>query len=451
MNEHTVWHLVGALFLVALNAFFVASEFAIVKIRRTRLQKLVSDGDPRAKVALHIVDNLNAYLTANQLGITLASLGLGWIGKPAVAVFLNPLFDLLNLPMDQGIMLGVSTVLAFMSVTFMHTVLGELVPKSMAILSSEAVTLKLARPLHWFYVGSYPLIYVLNGSANLFVKLLGYNPDDANEDSHSVEELRMIFWAIRRRGEIDESTEKLLTNLLDYQNRTAREVMTPRNDVIVLDPSDTISELFQQVMDAEFTRYPMASTNTEPVMKYVHIKDVVRLYTDGNTTKTLHDITRNAPIVPESIPADRVRRILQRTHNHMAFVVDEFGDFAGVVTMEDLLEEIVGQIQDELDREAPEVMQLGKEHWLVDARILLEVAERELGLDLQPYPDGMDTLAGYILTALGRMAKEGDITCTATHELKVIRVDGLRVRCPRRWRRRKERQKRSPKTMPNIL
>jgi len=426
-GEKSLWHLVGAFFLVALNAFFVASEFALVKTRRTRLQELVDEGDPRAKTAMHINENLNAYLTANQVGITLASLGLGWIGQPAVQSILRPLFDWLGTGISEGAYAVISMVFAFLFITFLHTVLGELVPKSIAISQSESVSLRLAGPLRFFYVAAFPLITVLNGAANIVTRALGHDPDASEDTGHSVEELRMIVWAIREQGEILPSTEKLLTNLLDYRKRTARELMTPRNEVNHFRPDMPAKDAFELAMDAEYSRYPLfAETSAFPI-GFVLFRDLVRLHVQGQPDITLRSIVRNAPIVPESMPGDRIRQLLQRARTHIALVVDEFGDFVGIVTMEDILEEIVGQIQDELDRETPEITRLGPKRWLVDGSILLENAEKEFDVNLRPHPDGMDTLAGYILTQLGRMAKEGDIVRMDTHEFRVVRLDELRI------------------------
>ena len=423
----TLWYLIGALLLVALNAFFVASEFAIVKARRTRLKEILDEGDRRASTAIHINENLNAYLTANQVGITLASLGLGWIGEPAVKTILEPAFGLLGSAMPEAAYPIVSMVFSFLFITFLHTVLGELVPKSIAISDSETTSLRLAGTLRFFYVAAYPLITVLNGAANIITRALGHDPDASEDAGHSVEELRMIVWAIREQGEIKPSTEKLLTNLLDYRKRTARELMTPRNEVNHFRPDMAAKDAFDQAMEAEYTRYPLFSETSEFPIGYVLFRDIVRLHLQGQPDVTLRSIVRNAPIVPESMAGDRIRQLLQRGRTHIALVVDEFGDFVGIVTMEDILEEIVGQIQDELDRETPEITRLGPHRWLVDGSILLENAEREFEVDLRPHPDGMDTLAGYILTQLGRMAVEGDTIRMDTHEFRVVRLDGLRI------------------------
>ena len=427
MTEFSPLSIGGALALVALNGFFVASEFAFVKARRTKLQELADAGDSRAKRSVHIVDHLNAYLTANQLGITLASLGLGWLGEPAVSGLLRPIFMAIGADPESDIAHGVSIGVAFVVVTLLHTVLGELVPKSLAILNSERVALLCAHTLHRFYVMAYPVIFAFNGMANVVVRALGFDPHKVEEEAHSVEELRMVVLGVRKGGAIEASTERLLTNLLDYRHRTARELMTPRKEVLTLHPNDEISDSISTICSAEYSRYPVYDTEEQKIHGYVHVKDVAMALHSGKPIEGLAKMLREPTIVPESLPADRIRQRMQNTHTHLAFVVDEFGDFAGIITMEDILEEIVGQIQDEMDRESPDVTQLGANTWLVDGGLLLERAERDLGLLLKPYPEGMDTLAGYILTKLGRMAKEGDIVKTNGHELQVVRTENLRV------------------------
>lgn len=427
MNDFSPLHLISALALVGLNGFFVASEFAFVKARKTRLQELEKGGDKRAKRAINIIENLNAYLTANQLGITLASLGLGWLGEPAVAQVLFPIFTAFGADPESPLSHGVATVLAFVVVMILHTVLGELVPKSLAILNSEKVALLCARPLHWFYRFAYPIIFALNGMANVLVRALGSDPNKVDEDAHSVEELRMVVLGARKGGEIEASTEKLLTNLLDYQHRTARELMTPRKEVVTVHPNDPVATSIGTICASDYSRVPVYDTDEQRIDGYIHVKDVAIALHAPAPIDDLKKMLRSPTIVPESLPADKIRQKMQNTHTHLAFVVDEFGDFAGIITMEDILEEIVGQIQDESDRESPDITQIGRGTWLVDGGLLLERAERELGLNLKPYPEGMDTLAGYVLTRLGRMAREGDQVATPTHSLHVLRTENLRI------------------------
>lgn len=394
-TEFSGWHMIAALGLVALNAFFVASEFAIVKVRRTRLTELAEAGDARAKVALAVTADVNSYLTANQLGITLASLALGWIGEPAVAGLLSPVLNFSGLNETPEVARIITTVVSFIVVMFLHTVLGELVPKSAAILYSDALAIHLAWPLHMFYRVTYPIIWLFNSAANFFSRILGMNPDKVDEESHSVEELRMIVWATRQSGELDSITSKLMTNLLDYRDRTVREVMTPRNDIVTLDPRKSVADCFAQAIGSRYTRFPVYHPVDQKILGYVHIRDLVRIHLRGASSLALFEIMRDIIHVPEGLPADLARRQLQKAHKHVAAVIDEFGDFAGIVTMEDLLEQIFGQIQDELDQESPMVLEIRPGEWEIDAGLLLDAAEEDLGVEWDAEPEGQDTVAGY--------------------------------------------------------
>lgn len=426
-TEFSAWHMIAALGLVALNAFFVASEFAIVKVRRTRLAELADAGNASAKVALTVTADVNSYLTANQLGITLASLALGWIGEPAVAGLLWPLLNLTGVTLAPEVARVITTIVSFIVVMFLHTVLGELVPKSAAILHSDTMAIHLARPLHLFYRVTYPIIWLFNSAANVFSRMLGMDPNQADEQAHSVEELRMIVWATRQSGELDPITSKLMTNLLDYRDRTAREVMTPRNDIVTLDPRKSVADCFAQAIGSHYTRFPVYHPVDQKILGYVHIRDLVRIHLRGTSNLALFEIMRDIIHVPEGLHADIVRRQLQEAHTHVAAVIDEFGDFAGIVTMEDLLEQIFGQIQDELDQESPMIAEVRHGEWEIDAGLLLDAAEEDLGVEWGAEPEGQDTVAGYIMYRLGRVAQVGDAVTTVHHRFEVTEMEGIRI------------------------
>ncbi len=421
--------LVAALFVFA-NAFFVLSEFAMVRVRSTRIDELAAHGSRRARMAQRIQRHIDAYLSANQLGITVASIGLGWVGEPAVATILEPVFGWLNFEATPSTLHGTASAIAFGLVTFAHTVLGELVPKSLAILRSERWALRTAHPLHWFYVGAWPVIAAFNAAANAVVRLMGYDPRKVSEDSHTIEELRAIVWGLRvDQTGLDEELKRLVSNVLDYRNRDVREVMTPRNRVVSVDADMRLSEAFDEVVLANrWTRYPVWEPEPDGCRGYIHLRDVAVALRD-RPGALVRDVVRPAPLVTESTRVEAVRRMMVQRREHLALVVDEFGDFVGIVTMEDILEEVFGPIQDEWDSgEVPEVsaVQPGRE-WVVDGNLLIERAERLLGVSLQPHPSGQDTVAGYVLARLGRMAREGDEVIGDGFLIRVEKLDGMRI------------------------
>jgi CBS domain containing-hemolysin-like protein len=416
-----------ALLLVALNGWFVLAEFAFVRVRQTRLRELAETGNATAKKAYAISLKMDGYLAAVQLGITLASLGLGWIGEPAIARLLRPVFA--GLPASEGFTHGLAVTIAFLSITFLHVVLGEQVPKLVAIQKAEKMALTSAYPLHFFYLLSWPLMRVLQGSSDALGGLFGLKSANEAAEAHSEEELRMIVAASHRQGILDEATRDLLDNVFEYTERVAREVMTPRRDVVCLDARVPVDDSIQLAMDKEYTRYPLIDAGTDRVIGFVHIKDLMAIVTGRRRVSSLQDIARQPVFVPETAPIDRVRRQLQAKKTHFGIVVDEFGDFTGIVTLEDLLEELVGDIQDELDAEQPKILRKPDGSAEVDGGILAEVAAKKLGLHLtEELTETVDTLGGYVFTLLGRQPQKGDRVVVDEHQLEVLQVDQMRIR-----------------------
>ncbi len=428
MERSDTWRLFGALLLVLTNGFFVAAEFAIVKIRGTRLQQMIDEGSARARVAQGIQKRLNVYLSATQLGITLCSLALGWIAEPAIAGMLEPHLAGLG-GMTEAVSHGIATVVALVAITYFHTVVGELFPKSLAIARAEKVALWTAAPLTVFFRFTYPLIATLNASANFMLKVAGLPPVTGGGEAHSEEELRLIFEASARGGTLPESTRDLLTNVVDYAERVAREVMTPRARVEVLDARKSWDENLKAAIAGEWTRYPIVEGERGKIMGFVHIKDLFRSQMDPASPRDMRLIARQPLIVPESMPLDRLRRRIQSTRTQMALVIDEFGSFVGVVTLEDCLEEIVGEIQDETDQEsAPIIRDDASGATEVDGELLLDEMKTELGLEIpDDEREGVDTVGGYVFSRLSRPPVIGDVVELGRHRLVVTGVDGLRV------------------------
>ncbi len=425
-----MWRLGVAGLLVLANGFFVASEFAIVKIRSTRLQELADEGSGRAKTALKVVRRLDAYLSANQLGITLASLGLGWIGEPALAHLIERPLTAIAGNLAAATSHVLASGLAFAAITFLHTVVGELAPKSLAIAKAEQTALWTAAPLHLFFRLSYPIIVTLNGLANLLLRAFGLPPATGQRDAvHSEEELRLIFEASAQGGGLSESTRDLLTNVVDYTGRVAREVMTPRARVEVLDARKGWDENIRAAIAGEWTRYPLVEGERGKIIGFVHTKDLFKAAMDPGASRDLRSYARQPLIVPEQMPLDKLRRRIQSTRTQMALVVDEFGSFVGVVTLEDCLEEIVGEIQDETDQEAPLIVRDDASGTTeVDGSLLLDEVHEEVGLEIpEEERDGVDTIGGYVFARLGRPPLIGDVVEAGRYRLVVTGVDGLRV------------------------
>jgi CBS domain containing-hemolysin-like protein len=418
---------IGLAFLfVLLNGWFVLAEFALVKVRTTRLQELADGGHRGAARALAITQRLDQYLSAIQLGITLASLALGWLGEPAIASLLHPLFE--ALPGSAAIAHGIASAVAFTLITFLHVVLGEMAPKTMAIQSAEKFAISVSRPLHGFYVLTYPLILLFQGASNKIVRLIGFKPAADAEAAHTEEELRMIVATSHKHGVLDQATRDLIDNVLDYTERVAREVMTPRRDVVVLDVTAPVEHSVALAIEKEYTRYPLVDPETDRVTGFVHVKDLIAIVTGRKQIASLTEIARQPVFVPEGVQIDRVRRQLQAKRAHLGIVVDEFGDFVGIVTLEDLLEELVGEIQDELDVEQPKIVRRSDGTIDVDAGLHLDVAEKRLKLRLSEEIEGVDTLGGYVFTLIGRAPVPGDTVVIGDHRLEVLEVDEMRIR-----------------------
>ncbi len=330
--------LVLAVVLVALNGFFVAAEFAIVKVRPTQIEPHARKGNLRGRVAQHLVQHLDAYLSATQLGITLASLALGWIGEPAFAWIIRPVVELI--PGATANMLhSVSLTIAFLTITVLHIVLGELAPKSLAIRKAELTTLWVALPLYTFYKVTFPIIWVLNHTANGLLKLVGIAPVGEAQVTHSEDELRLLL-SSEYAGKLSSQKRELLDNVFELSHRVARQIMVPRADVTYLSLAHDFEENLKIARESEYTRFPLCTEHLDEVIGLVHIKDVFRA---EPAPKSLEEVKREITFVPETLPLDALLRRMRQERLHMAAVVDEYGGISGIVTLEDVIEEIVGQ------------------------------------------------------------------------------------------------------------
>ena len=395
-----------ALFLVFLNGFFVATEFAIVKVRATRLRELAEGGSSAARTAEKVVSQLTAYLSACQLGITGASLGLGWVGEGAFARIFEPLFRALG-PNAAAAAHAVALTLAFTLITVLHIVLGEQAPKALSIRYPEATALVVARPLDWFFRLFYPAIWALNAMANGTLKLFGISPDERDESGHSQEELRILLAESAGTGSQGDRRRALLEQALDFPSRRVRQLMVPRADIAYLDILSPISEILETARREGYTRYPLCRDHLDEVVGIVHVRDLFAGAENLRSSDDLLRVAREPLYVPESATADRLLRQFQTRRLHMAIVVDEYGGTSGLATLEDVIEELAGEIMDEFDVETPAVEEAGPGVIRVAGSYPVADLARRLDVDLDT--EESVTVAGLIQETLGRVARTGDL------------------------------------------
>jgi CBS domain containing-hemolysin-like protein len=421
----TAVYLIGTLFLVLLNAFFVASEFAIVKMRPTRLEQLIREGDSRAALALKISQHLDSYLSANQLGITLASLGLGWIGEPAIAHGIEP--HLAFLGRASGVSAhGISIGIAFAVITALHTVIGELAPKSLAIQMTERVTLLTAWPLHVFYLMMWPIIWLLNTMANGFVRIFGLKPASDAEMAHTSEELRLLL--TRSPAGLDPTLRGMLVRIFDLRRRTARHVMSLRSDAATLRANMTIEEAVRVMNEAGYSRYPVLDEQGRNVLGYLHLRDVFDVLSGRRKAQRVAELLRKPIFARENTSVERLRLEMQARQVPVAIINSASGEFVGLVTIEDLLEEIVGEIRDENDEELPSIHRRGAGILDVDGRMLLADLERDTQVVLKPEVKTIETVGGYMLARLGHPPEAGERVECEGYTIVATDVAGRRVR-----------------------
>jgi len=424
--EGLLWSVIKvliALLLVGINGIFVAAEFAMVKVRKTRLAELADNGSRRAQTALDVSSKLDAYLSACQLGITLASLGLGWLGEPAIATLIEPLFVGFggwNLIYTHTIAMA----LAFLMISFLHIVLGELVPKSLAIQKAENTALATASLLKAFYFVFYPVIWALNSIANLVLHILRIQPANEADLSHSEEELRMLVDASQKHGYLDKMEGKLLDNVFEFSDRIASEVMIPRQDMVCIFIQDTFEEILEIVKKYGHTRYLLCDDDKDHVLGLVHLRDIIRLQ-EQSGTKEITQIKRDILAVPEGMPISHLVQRMRSQRTHMAIIVDEFGGSAGLVTLEDMLEELVGEIYDEFESEQPDIQKLAENEYILNGRVLLEEVSEMLEIQLEE--DTVSTIGGYVFSRIGRKPVKGDIVYFDGFNFEVMEVIGYRI------------------------
>ncbi|MFF3021069.1 hemolysin family protein [Gottfriedia sp. NPDC057948] len=412
--------------LIALTAFFVAAEFAIVKVRSSRIDQLLAEKKRGAVAAKKVTTSLDEYLSACQLGITVTALGLGFLGEPTFEHLIHPVVEFLGL--NGTIAKTISFILAFSVMTFIHVVIGELAPKTVAIQKAESITLILATPLIVFYKIAYPFIWALNSSARFFTGLFGVKPASESEEVHTEEELRIILSESFESGEINQAEYKYLNNIFEFDNRLAKEIMVPRTEIIGLYAEDPVEEQIEIIKNEKYTRYPVFGEDKDDILGMVNVKDFFIRYLDGKVEKTYDFANFTRPVIQviETIAIHDLLLLMQKKRIPLAILYDEYGGTAGLLTMEDILEEIVGEIRDEYDDdEKPAVQHISESHKIVDGKVLITEINDLFGLYV--VEDDVDTIGGWILTQ-NHDIKQGESVIFEDFEFKVVELDSHQVK-----------------------
>jgi CBS domain containing-hemolysin-like protein len=417
------FNLVAALVLVALNGFFVAAEFALVRVRESRIVQLEQEGSARAGVVHEALRGLDDYLSVCQVGITVASLALGWVGEPAVSHFIAPVLEAIGITSGRIVEI-ISVILGFAVITYAHLVFGEQAPKYFSIQKAEGVSLWISRPLKLFMVLFRPLVWLVNASTNFVLRPWGIRLGEEME-SHSEEELRIMISSAVSSGELDPEEQDYLNNVFDFGDRVAREIMVPRPDIEALPYDAPLDELVERAIYGRYTRYPVYEGDLDHILGAVHIKDLLRTAREQPEDFDIRSIIRECLVVPENKPIEQILREFQRRKLQMAIVIDEWGSVEGLITIEDVLEEIVGEIQDEFDEGEAAIEEIGDGVYAVDGRIPITDVNEYFNIDL-PHED-FDTIGGYVLGSLGRPPEPGDTVEADGATLHVKTVDGPRV------------------------
>ncbi|WP_195571304.1 hemolysin family protein [Paenibacillus sp. 1001270B_150601_E10] len=409
--------------LILLTAFFVATEFAIVKIRSSRIDQLVAEGKANSLSAKKVITNLDGYLSACQLGITITALGLGWLGEPTVERVLHPLFEYFAIP--ESVNKVVSVAVAFVFMTFLHVVVGELAPKTLAIQKAEQVTLAFSKPIIWFYRIMYPFIWLLNGSANALVRLFGFKPVSEHEEAHTEEELQIILNESFESGKINNTEYGYMSNIFTFDELLAKEIMVPRTDMICLDAESTVNENMTVMKQEQYTRYPVIRGDKDNVIGMVNTKQMFLQYNETRQAE-LGQLVQPVLTVSEAMPVKSLLRKMQLDRVHMAVLVDEYGGTSGMITIEDILEEIVGEIRDEFDaEEKAEIEMIDDDHYRLDGKVLLAEINDIFGTHYES--EDFDTIAGWLYDRYPD-AKRGSRIVVDDIEFTILEKERHRIR-----------------------
>jgi CBS domain containing-hemolysin-like protein len=401
----TIINLFLLVLLIALTAFFVGAEFAVVKIRMSRIDQLIAEGNKKAIMAKKVASELDYYLSACQLGITVTALGLGALGKPAIEQLLYPVFNLLNA--SPSVASVASYAIAFALVTFLHVVVGEMAPKTLAIQFAEKLTLLLAPPLYWFGKVMKPFIWALNGSAQVVLRLMGIKPVK-HEQAYSEEELKIVMTQSYQGGEIDQTELEYMENVFSFDERVAKDIMVPRTELVTLNKDMSYEEIVKVLDEHNYTRYPVTEDgDKDHIIGVVNVKKMLTQMAWGRN-RQLEEFVRDLPVVLEVTRLQDALLKMQQERVHMLLVIDEYGGTSGILAMEDILEELVGEIRDEFDAdEVADIRESGKDKYFINGRVLLDELEERFGIPFEEREE-LDTIAGWIQYQLLDTAKIGD-------------------------------------------
>jgi CBS domain containing-hemolysin-like protein len=414
--------------LVLLNAFFVAAEFALVSVRRTRIEEMVAQGDQRALAVRRAISDPDRFIAATQLGITLASLGLGWIGEPALSHLIDPVVSLIPIPSNWVNLTahGISAAIGFGVITFIHVVVGELTPKSIALQRAERTSLFVAPPMilaEWIFK---PAIWLLNGTGNLILRVLGFRAASGRELVHSVEEIKMLMAASANQGLLGVTEHDMLDAVFDLRQLMVRQVMIPRTEMAVLEADDTLGDMIALQKDSSHGKMPVYENDIDHIVGVLYVRDVVEELAKGALDVPIRRFIRPAIFVPETARIGVALAVFRDKRQHVAIVLDEYGGTAGLITLEDVLEEIAGDMPDQFEGEDErEIVQQPDGSWQLSGLALIEDVNDELGLAL--VDENYDTIGGFVMGKLERIPKAGDEIATGKAHFQVIEVDGMRI------------------------
>jgi CBS domain containing-hemolysin-like protein len=417
---NSIWGVLLILVLVSVNGVFVAAEFAIVKVRATRITELAQEGKPSARRAKAILEQVESYLPVIQLGVTMATLGLGWAGEPAVARILEGPLRWAGVN-SAGVLTTVSVVIAFALVTLLTIIVGELVPKSVAIRKAEGTTLALSLPLRWFFWLFWPLVWVLNGLTRAILRVFRVEPATAADLAHSEDELRMILSASQEVGHIDEVEQTIMRRALVFGEKSVGDIMVPRTEMAALPTEMGIREALEEVANSNHTRYPVYEEDMDDTIGYVHVKDLYR----ADPSRPVRSLMRPIGFISETASIEVALKRFQSTRTPLAIVVDEHGGTGGIVTIQDVIEELIGEMQDEFDHEAPEVEALDDHTFSVDGGARVDFLEEAMGLRVAE--EGFPTLGGRVFEQLQRRPRAGDEADVGNFHARILEVDGMRI------------------------
>lgn len=427
MDQSIILNIFVILFLLFVNAFFVAAEFSLVKVRRTRLEQLSNEGNKIAGLAIKTLDNVNAMLAAAQLGVTVASIGLGWVGEATAVRLIEPLISFIPCINHTLTAHAIAVPTSFILVTMFHVVLGEQLPKCLSIQYPEKIALSVTKPMHIMMVIFKPFVWILTVSGNAILKLLNVPESASTQLAHSTQELDLIVDASLDQGVLNETEAEFIHNMFKFSDLTAKQVMIPRTDIVCIPYDVSFDELKQVMLDNQYTRYPVYKDTMDKIIGFIHVKDIYSLYVTEKPF-VIDNILRPILLVPETMTLDNLIIEFRKRRAQLAIVVDEFGGTSGIITLEDVLEEIIGEVQDEFDEEEINIKQIAENKYVANGMMRTDEIAEFFELDEEKFDEeDIETIAGLVVKFLGRIAVVGDTVQFNGLKFTVSEVEGARI------------------------